>query len=116
MRKRKTKPKKVYRVYCTYYPNGDYYIGFSSKPDNLFEKYFGSNKQILELIKENPDNHGLRKEVVAVFQKQSHAKAVEHMLQWENRLDEKCLNQMWNVRLRLDHLKDLEMPDWKPTS
>jgi hypothetical protein len=56
----------------------------------------------------------MRKEVVAEYDSKAHAKAVEHMLQWEYRFDERCINDMWNVRLRLSHLKTLQLPDWRP--
>lgn len=108
------KPKKLFRVYCTYYPNGDYYIGFSTKNDKLYEKYFGSNKEILKLIKENPDNHGLVKETIFTTEKRSHARMQEFLLQWENRNDPHCLNDMINIRLRMSHLKDFQPVDWKP--
>ena len=48
MAKRKPKEKKVHRVYCTYFPNGDYYIGYSGKPQRLYEKYYGSSKYVLQ--------------------------------------------------------------------
>lgn len=112
-RKNKSEPK-VHRVYCTYLPEGTYYIGYSCKTEKLYEKYFGSSKEILERMKQNPEDHGFEKETIAVYTKKSHAKALEHLLQWEFRFDEKCLNDMWNVRLRLSHLKDMEIPEWKP--
>lgn len=114
MTKRKTKPKKVYRVYVTYFPNGEYYIGFSTKEGKAYDKYFGSNKDILALVKENPDSHGLIKETIFESEKRSYARAVEAILQWDNRKDPLCRNDMWNVRLRLSHLRDLEVPEWKP--
>ena len=113
-RKSKTKTKKVFRVYCTYTPDGQYYIGFSSKPDAQYEKYFGSNRTILNEVKENPDTHGYTKETIGVFEKQSHAKFVEAMLQIKYRHDEQCLNDMLHLRLRLSYLKDVEVPDWTP--
>jgi len=65
------------------------------------------------MVKENPD-HPLRKETIGEYDKKSHAKCVEAILQWDNRRDPRMKNDMWNVRLRLSHLADLEIPDWKP--
>jgi hypothetical protein len=107
-RKRKPKEKKVHRVYCTYFDDGNYYIGYSCKTEKLYQRYFGSSSYVTNYTGK------MRKETIAVYESKSHAKAVEHMLQWDNRLDPKCLNLMWNVRLRLDHLKDLVLPNWKP--
>ena len=45
---RKKKEPQVHRVYCTYFPNGDYYIGYSGKTEKLYEKYYGSSKYVLE--------------------------------------------------------------------
>ena len=114
MKKRTKKQKKVFRVYCTYLPDNTYYIGFSSRDDKQYEKYFGSNKTILQEVKENPESHGYTKETIGVFEKQSHAKFVEAMLQIKYRHDPKCLNDMLHLRMRLSYLKDVEVPDWKP--
>jgi len=105
---KKKKEKQVHRVYCTYFPNGDYYIGYSGKTQKLYEKYYGSSKYVLQYEGE------LVKETIAEFEMKSWAKCVEAILQWENRHDEKMLNDMWNVRLRLSHLKDLKIPEWSP--
>ena len=109
MPKRKKKVKSTFKVYCTYFPNGDYYIGFSTKMGEAYEKYFGSSKHVLE------HNGELRKVTIQEYDKKSYARMAEFLLQWENRHDPKCLNQMINIRLRLDHLKDFEKPEWKPT-
>jgi len=109
---KKVKVKKTFKVYCTTFPDGTYYIGFSTKMGAAYEKYFGSNSEILKMVKAG--NHGLVKETIAEFEKRSHAKATEAILQWNNRHDPKMRNQMWNVRLRLDHLSDLVVPAWEP--
>ena len=109
-KKRKKKEPQVHRVYCTYFPDGTYYIGYSGKPLKLYEKYYGSSRYVLEY------DGLLEKETIAEFEKKSWAKCVEAILQWENRHDPKMLNDMWNVRLRLSHLKDLTVPAWKPKS
>lgn len=101
-------PKKVHRVYCTYFDDGKFYIGYSCKTEKLFEKYFGSSNYVTNYVGE------MRKEVVAEYASKAHAKAVEHLLQWEYRFDERCINDMWNVRLRLSHLKTLQLPEWRP--
>ena len=46
----KKQPKK-HRVYCTYFPDGRYYIGYSCKTDKQFEKYFGSSVAGARLIR-----------------------------------------------------------------
>ena len=110
VKKKKKKEPQTHKVYCTYFPNGDYYIGYSGKPHRLYEKYYGSSRYVLEYEGQ------LEKETIAEFDKKSHAKCVEAILQWENRHDEKMLNDMWNVRLRLSHLKDLKIPEWQPNN
>lgn len=107
-KKRKPSPKKVHRVYVTYFDDGKFYIGYSCKPEKQYEKYFGSSSYVTNYEGE------MRKETVAEYESKSHAKAVEHMLQWEYRFDDRCINDMWNVRLRLSHLKTLQMPEWNP--
>jgi hypothetical protein len=116
MAPRKKKPKKTFKVYCTYFPNGEYYIGFSTKEGNAYEKYFGSNKEILQLVKENPDTHGLVKETIYESEKRSYARMQEFLLQWANRADPLLRNDMINIRLRMSHLKDFEPVVWKPRS
>jgi hypothetical protein len=73
MRKRKV-PKK-HRVYCTYFPDGRYYIGYSGKTDKLYEKYFGSSTLIKEYDGE------LYKETIAEYDKKNYAKMQEFLLQ-----------------------------------
>lgn len=110
----KKKKVKTYKVYCTYTPEGFYYIGFSSKDGKAYDKYFGSSREISLRVKEFPDSHGYTKVTIGEFEKKSHAKAVEAILQWDNRHNIRQLNDMWNVRLRLSHLKELKIPDWHP--
>ena len=110
MKKRK-KVKQIHRVYCTYFPDGRYYIGYSGKTDKQFEKYFGSST----IVKEYEGQ--LSKEVVREFTAKSHAKMQEFLLQWKFRNDPLCLNDMLNIRLRASHLKDFrEVEDWNPSS
>lgn len=114
MKKRKPKIKTSYKVYCTHFPDGTYYIGFSSKMGTAYDKYFGSNSEILALVKEG--DHQLVKETVAEFTKKSHARMQEFLLQWQYRHDPNCRNDMINIRLRLTHLQDFEPIDWSPTT
>lgn len=106
---RKRKIQKKHRVYCTYFPDGRYYIGYSGKTDKLYEKYFGSST----LIKEY-EGDDLKKETIAEYDKKNYAKIQEFLLQWQYRADPKCLNDMINIRLRLTHLEDFEPTSWKP--
>ena len=112
MVKRKRKQRNPYRVYVTYLPDGRYYIGYSNKSDKLFEKYYGSSK----LIKEFPEPEQLKKEVIAEFSKKSHAKVQEFLLQWNNRDDKRCINDMIHLRLRLSYLRDFKPIEWSPDS
>lgn len=107
-KKRKPKEKQIHRVYCTYFPNGDYYIGYSGKNQKLYEKYYGSSKYVLEYEGE------LAKETIAEFEKKSWAKMQEFLLQWQQRHDPKCLNDMLNIRLRASHLTEFKEITWKP--
>ena len=111
MKKKKKKSKrvsKIHRVYCTYFPDGRYYIGYSCKPEKQFEKYFGSSS----VIKETSDE--LQKEVILQTSKRNHAKIQEFLLQWQCRHDSMCLNDMIHIRLRLSHLKDFTPISWTP--
>ena len=111
MRKRKKGLPKVHRVYCTYFPDGRYYIGYYGKPDKQFEKYFGSSS----IVKEYEGQ--LTKEVIREFNSKAHAKMQEFLLQWKFRYDPLCLNDMLNIRLRASHLSSFkELQDWCPTS
>ena len=107
-RKRKPSLKKTHRVYCTYFPDGRYYIGYSCKPQNLYEKYYGSSTIVKEYEGE------LTKETIAEFDQKSHAKMQEFLLQWQQREDDKCLNDMLNIRLRRSHLTSFKPVEWKP--
>lgn len=110
MRKRKKEPQ-VHRVYCTYFPDGRYYIGYSGKPQKQFEKYFGSSTFVKEYEGQ------LSKEVIKEFKAKSHAKMQEFLLQWKFRDDPLCLNDMLNIRLRASHLREFtEVEDWNPSS
>ena len=107
MRKRKKEPQ-VHRVYCTYFPEGRYYIGYSGKPEKLYKKYFGSSTIVKEYEGE------LVKETIKAYNQKSYAKMAEFLLQWQQRDDPLCLNDMINIRLRMTHLKDFEPLDWHP--
>ena len=109
-RKRKPAEKKVHRVYCTYFPDGRYYIGYSCKPEKQYESYFGSSTIVKEYEGE------LTKETIAVFEQKSHAKMQEFLLQWQQRRDENCVNDMINIRLRMSFLKEFESVVWKPNT
>ena len=105
------KPSNPYRVYVTYLPDGRYYIGYSNKSPKLFEKYYGSSGVIKEYNTEE-----LNKEVIAEYDKKSHAKMQEFLLQWKYRDDERCINDMIHLRLRLSYLKDFKYIRWTPNS
>jgi len=109
--KRKKKPaeRKIHRVYCTYFPDGRYYIGYSCKTSKQFEKYFGSSRIVKEY------NEGdLEKEVIAEFPTRNKAKLQELLLQLQCMKDPLCLNDMLHIRLRVSHLKDFAPVRWSP--
>ena len=111
MRKRKrTRKNIVHRVYVTYFPDDTYYIGYSSKPDKQFQSYFGSSR----IVKEPQDNQTLRKEVVAEYSSKALAKMQEMLLQLEYRLDDRCINDMIHIRLRMKYINDFTPITWKP--
>ena len=107
-KKKSKRVSKIHRVYCTYFPDGRYYIGYSCKPDKQFEKYFGSSS----VIKETSEK--LTKELLLVTPHRNHAKIQEFLLQWQCRHDSMCLNDMLHIRLRLSHLKDFTPIKWTP--
>ena len=105
------KPSIPYRVYVTYLPDGRYYIGYSQKPDKQWEKYYGSAR----IIKEYKYPSVLTKEVIAEYTTKSHAKMQEFLLQWKYRDDDRCINDMVHLRLRLSYLKNFQPIDWIPS-
>lgn len=107
-RKKKPKEKQIHRVYCTYFPDGTYYIGYSGKPQRLYEKYYGSSKYVKEYEGE------LTKETIAEFEMKSWAKMQEFLLQWQQRHDPNCLNSMLNIRLNKEPLAAFVPIEWKP--
>ena len=100
VKRKKTKEKKKHRVYCTYFPDGRYYIGYSCKTDKQFEKYFGSSA----IVKESTEH--LKKEIIAEYDTRAPAKMQEFLLQWQQRHDDCCINDMLHVRIRSSFLKD----------
>jgi hypothetical protein len=107
-KKRKPREKQVHRVYCTYFDDGKYYIGYSGKTEKLYETYFGSSSYVFSYDGE------MRKETIAVFESKAHAKMQEFLLQWQSRFDERCINSMMNIRLRREHLASFEPVKWEP--
>jgi len=122
MAKRKKKPIQTHRVYCTYFPDGRYYIGYSCKTDKQFEKYFGSSTKIKTVLEESKAEGGnallvselLTKEVIIEYPTRAPAKMQEFLLQWQQRHDENCINDMLHVRIRASFLKDFEPIKWSP--
>lgn len=103
------KKAKKFRVYVTYFPDGRYYIGFSQKNEKLYAKYFGSSKEVLDF-----DKTLLVKDTIAIFNKKNEAKMQELLLQWDNRFDPNCINDMLNIRLRSKFLENFIPVCWKP--
>ena len=106
--KRKSIETKLHRVYCTYFPDKRYYIGYSGKTEKLFEKYYGSSKLVTEYKGE------LEKEVILTTPNKNYAKIQEFLLQWQCRHDSLCLNDMIHLRLRLKYLSEFESVVWSP--
>ena len=103
------KKAKKFRVYVTYFPDGRYYIGFSQKNEKQYEKYFGSSKEVLDF-----DETLLIKDTIAIFDKKNEAKMQELLLQWDNRFDPNCINDMLNIRLRSKFLENFIPVCWYP--
>lgn len=111
-RRKKTKREpKIHRVYCTYFPDGRYYIGYSCKTEKQFEKYFGSSSIVTEAIQ---NNETLQKEVILQTPNRNEAKIQEFLLQWQCRHDSLCLNDMIHIRLRLKYLSEFTPIVWVP--
>ncbi len=107
-RRRKSVRAKEHRVYCTYFPDNRYYIGYSCKPEKQWEKYFGSSKYVKESTEE------LRKELIVSYPERNKAKLQEMLFQLQYREDPRCLNDMIHIRLRLKFIKDFIPVDWEP--
>ena len=107
-RKKKTSQTKLHRVYCTYFPDGRYYIGYSCKTEKQFEKYFGSSKYVKEY------EGTLEKDLIVTHTTRNKAKLQELLLQLQQMNDPLCLNDMLHIRLRVSHLTDFEPIQWKP--
>ena len=56
----------------------------------------------------------LEKETIVEYEKKSHAKIQEFLLQWQQRKDPRCLNSMLNIRLNKEPLADFEPIQWSP--
>ena len=107
-RKKKPAEKKIHRVYCTYFPDGRYYIGYSCKSERLFEKYYGSSKIVKEYEGE------LSKETIVEYDTRNKAKLQELLLQLQQFNDPLCLNDMLHIRLNRRHLKGFAPIRWSP--
>jgi len=111
-RRKKTKREpKIHRVYCTYFSDGRYYIGYSCKTEKQFEKYYGSSSIVTEAIQ---NNETLQKEVILQTPNRNEAKIQEFLLQWQCRHDTLCLNDMIHIRLRLKYLSEFTPVVWAP--
>ena len=56
----------------------------------------------------------IQKEIIAEYSSRAPAKMQEFLLQWQQRDDEFCVNDMLHVRLRASHLKDFQPIEWSP--
>tara|TARA_Y100000004_G_scaffold43951_1_gene48236 strand:- start:724 stop:954 length:231 start_codon:yes stop_codon:yes gene_type:complete len=74
----------------------------------LYEKYYGSSNIVKEYEGE------LTKETIVEYDTRAPAKMQEFLLQWQQREDENCLNDMIHIRLRMSFLKDFKPIEWKP--
>ena len=54
------------------------------------------------------------KEVIAEYDTRAPAKMQEFLLQWQQRHDENCVNDMLHVRIRASFLKNFEPIKWSP--
>ena len=56
----------------------------------------------------------LKKEIIAEYKTRAPAKMQEFLLQWQQRHDDRCVNDMLHVRIRSSFLKDFEPIKWSP--
>ena len=97
------KTDKIYRVYKTTLIDDDrFYIGVSGKVGKQWDKYFGSSTTIKNYKGE------MKKEVLGIYTKKSHAKYKELLEQIKYMHDPMCLNGIINVRIRREWLLDYE--------
>ena len=112
--KQRKKTIKKHRVYCTYLPDGRYYIGYSCKDDKQYNKYYGSSRHIREFLQENSSD-ALEKDTLIEYKTRSEAKLQEMMLQLQYRNDPYCINDMLHIRIRLSYIKDdFDVINWEP--
>ena len=84
--------------------NNEYYIGMTSKTGTPLENYFGSSKR---------SSAWEDKEKVILYEteRKSEAKYLEAFLQMCHRSDERCVNDMLNLRINMRHTKGLTDDD-----
>ena len=81
-----------------------------------------NNKQPTALIlsrqglKDLPNSNiqSMQKEVIAEYPSRAPAKMQEFLLQWQQRHDDRCVNDMLHVRIRSSFLKEFIPIEWRP--
>ena len=96
---KKTKKPKTWKVYCVYSPSrGLFYVGQSCKSGVPYDNYYGSGNYTEEW-------EDKVKVTLAEYDKVSWAKFCELQLQLQYRLDDRCVNAMFQFRCNGNHLK-----------
>ena len=91
---------KRWKVYRTDLDDGTFYIGYSGKRGKAFDKYFGSGKEVKAY------KGGMKKRVLSSYDKKSHARFKEMLVQIKYMKDPKCLNKRIKIDIYLKNLQD----------
>jgi predicted GIY-YIG superfamily endonuclease len=98
---KKKKQKPIYKVYIvTSREEDSFYIGMTQKVGKELENYFGSSKRSQSW----PDK---KKVVLYSTERKSEARLMELYLQLVYREDDRCVNDMLNVRINARFTKGL---------
>ena len=89
--------------------------GHANGIDTVIHNKDGSTNWVeIEVIIKQHSPDELTKEVIAEFDKKSHAKMQEFLLQWKYKDDERCINDMIHIRLKMSYLTEFKFIEWKP--
>lgn len=96
----KSKKQKTWKVYVVVSPSRNlFYVGQSCKSGVPYDNYYGSGNYTEEW-------EDKLKYTIAEYDKVSWAKFLELQLQMDYRLDDRCVNAMFQFRCNGNHLKE----------
>ena len=105
MPKKKKKIPPIWKIYLTWSQlNNEYYLGLTSKTGKALDNYFGSSKRSSSW--EDKD-----KVILYETERKSEGKYLEAFLQMCYRHDDRCVNDMLNLRINMRHTKGLTDDD-----